>query len=126
MSTSSTFVATDGDGYELTMGRWSRRLAQPFLDFIGPGCTGRVLDVGCGTGSLAFALAQIRDPRAADALMVAAKDRDAEVRAQAFFGLARLGDPRAKDLAITGLKDQSPEVRRAAAMALANLADHDE
>ncbi|HEY6134409.1 MAG TPA: class I SAM-dependent methyltransferase [Rubrivivax sp.] len=50
-------MATDGEGYELTMGRWSRRLAQPFLDFIGPGCTGRVLDVGCGTGHLAGAIA---------------------------------------------------------------------
>jgi SAM-dependent methyltransferase len=57
LSPSSTFVATDGDGYELTMGRWSRRLAPPFLDFIGPGCTGRVLDVGCGTGHLAGAIA---------------------------------------------------------------------
>jgi hypothetical protein len=32
---SSTFVASDGDGYELVMGRWSRRLAQGFLDFDG-------------------------------------------------------------------------------------------
>ena len=33
---SSTFVASDGDAYELLMGRWSRRLADPFLDFVGP------------------------------------------------------------------------------------------
>ena len=32
---SSTFPAADGDGYELQMGRWSRRLAGPFLDFVG-------------------------------------------------------------------------------------------
>ena len=36
MTTSSTFTATDGDAYELQMGRWSRRLAEPFLDFAGP------------------------------------------------------------------------------------------
>jgi len=57
LSTSSTFVASDGDGYELTMGRWSRCLAQPFIDFVGLAGAGRVLDVGCGTGSLAAAIA---------------------------------------------------------------------
>jgi SAM-dependent methyltransferase len=49
---SSTFVAADGDGYELQMGRWSRRLAPLFLDFAAIGSGGRVLDVGCGTGRL--------------------------------------------------------------------------
>jgi ubiquinone/menaquinone biosynthesis C-methylase UbiE len=57
MNTSSTFVAADGDGYEVQMGRWSRRLAVPFLDFVGTADGERVLDVGCGTGHLAFAVA---------------------------------------------------------------------
>ncbi|MBR0672350.1 class I SAM-dependent methyltransferase [Neoroseomonas soli] len=57
MAVSSTFVATDGDAYEQQMGRWSRLLAEPFLDFVGPVGAGRVLDLGCGTGSLALALA---------------------------------------------------------------------
>ncbi|MFA1627592.1 class I SAM-dependent methyltransferase [Rhizobium mongolense] len=39
------------------MGRWSRRLATPFLEFAGVPSRGRVLDAGCGTGSLALALA---------------------------------------------------------------------
>jgi SAM-dependent methyltransferase len=57
MAVSSTFVAADGDGYDLQMGRWSRRLAVPFLDFVGTADGERVLDVGCGTGSLSATLA---------------------------------------------------------------------
>jgi SAM-dependent methyltransferase len=55
---SSTFIATDGDGYELQMGRWSRRLAPLLIGFAGISGAVRVLDVGCGTGSLSFCLAQ--------------------------------------------------------------------
>jgi len=29
------FLATDPDAYEQFMGRWSARLAEPFLDFAG-------------------------------------------------------------------------------------------
>ncbi|MGE0725153.1 MAG: class I SAM-dependent methyltransferase [Alphaproteobacteria bacterium] len=61
MTTSSTFLAGDGDGYEAQMGRWSRRLAPLFIEFAGIGAADRVLDVGSGTGSLTFALAA--DPR---------------------------------------------------------------
>ncbi len=57
MTASSTFMASDGGGYERQMGRWSRRLAEPFLDFVGAAPGESVLDVGCGTGQLAFALA---------------------------------------------------------------------
>lgn len=57
MASSTTFYASDGDGYEVQMGRWSQRLAPLFIDFSGVGA-GRILDVGCGTGSLTFALTQ--------------------------------------------------------------------
>ena len=51
------FLATEPDAYEHFMGRWSARLAEPFLDFadVEPGST--VLDVGCGTGTMSLALA---------------------------------------------------------------------
>jgi ubiquinone/menaquinone biosynthesis C-methylase UbiE len=62
-SASSTFTATDGEGYELQMGRWSRRLAEPFLDFVGTADGETVLDVGCGTGCLTFAISQRCRPR---------------------------------------------------------------
>jgi SAM-dependent methyltransferase len=55
---SSIFMAGDGDGYERLMGRWSRRLAPLFIDFAGISEGEHVLDVGCGTGSLAFTLSQ--------------------------------------------------------------------
>lgn len=51
---SSTFIAKGADGYDQFMGRWSRRLAPLFLDFAGVADGERVIDVGCGTGSLTF------------------------------------------------------------------------
>jgi SAM-dependent methyltransferase len=57
-STASTFLASDGDGYELQMGRWSRRLAPLLIKFAGIDAADRVLDVGCGTGSLSSCLVQ--------------------------------------------------------------------
>ena len=44
------------DSYEQFMGRWSRLLAQPFITFAGIHDGDAVLDVGSGTGVLAFAV----------------------------------------------------------------------
>src|ERR1051325_5456974 len=42
------------EAYERNMGRWSKRLAPLFVQFVGIESGDRVLDVGCGTGSLAW------------------------------------------------------------------------
>jgi SAM-dependent methyltransferase len=47
----------DAEAYERFMGRWSRLIAGPLADFTGLPEQGRMLDVGSGTGSLAFAIA---------------------------------------------------------------------
>jgi ubiquinone/menaquinone biosynthesis C-methylase UbiE len=49
----------NADAYELLMGRWSRRLAPLLIQFGGLSDGDRVLDVGCGTGSLTFTLPEI-------------------------------------------------------------------
>lgn len=42
------------EAYERQMGRWSRQLAPLFVEFVG--VQGDVLNVGCGTGALTFAI----------------------------------------------------------------------
>ena len=58
MAVSSTFTAGSGEGYDRIMGRWSARLAEPFLDFSGCNDGEDILDAGCGTGSLTSALSR--------------------------------------------------------------------
>ena len=65
----SEFNVHNAAGYEQLMGRWSRKLAPIFIDFAGISDGEKILDVGCGTGSLTFALA-----RAADLAEIAAVD----------------------------------------------------
>ncbi|RWF61138.1 class I SAM-dependent methyltransferase [Mesorhizobium sp.] len=54
----SSFTVHQASGYEQLMGRWSRRLAPKFIDFAGLAGGEKILDVGCGTGSLTFELAK--------------------------------------------------------------------
>ncbi len=48
----------ESDAYERFMGRWSRRLAPPFLAFASVDERDSVFEAGSGTGALAFALAE--------------------------------------------------------------------
>jgi ubiquinone/menaquinone biosynthesis C-methylase UbiE len=58
---SSNFNARNAESYERLMGRWSRILARPFLEFAGLKPGERVLDAGCGTGSLTFTIPEVAD-----------------------------------------------------------------
>ena len=68
MADPNTAVAAgfqNAEAYEQIMGRWSWRLAPFLIQYGGLSHGDRVLDVGCGTGSLTFALPEIANVRSA-------------------------------------------------------------
>ena len=52
-----------GDPYELYVGRWSRKVAVEFLDWISVPAKSGWADVGCGTGALTQCILERCDPR---------------------------------------------------------------
>lgn len=56
MSKSGANLWGGGNAYEQYMGRWSRRIAPPFLDWLDVPPDMECLDVGCGTGVLSSAI----------------------------------------------------------------------
>jgi ubiquinone/menaquinone biosynthesis C-methylase UbiE len=82
----SAFAAHSADAYEQVMGRWSRRLAPLLIRFGGLADGDRVLDVGCGTGSLNFALPEAASVAAvvgidqAEVYLASARSRAGDLR----------------------------------------------
>jgi SAM-dependent methyltransferase len=54
----TVYNARDAGNYERLMGRWSRRLAPLFIEHAGIADGEEALEVGCGIGSLTFALGE--------------------------------------------------------------------
>lgn len=68
----SRYTATDAEAYQRLMGRWSGRLAEGLIGIGGVAVGDQILDVGCGTGSLALALAARSEPAAITGIDIAA------------------------------------------------------
>jgi SAM-dependent methyltransferase len=50
--------------YDAFMGRWSRKLARAFVEWLAEPSGGRWVDVGCGTGALSAAILALSEPDA--------------------------------------------------------------
>jgi ubiquinone/menaquinone biosynthesis C-methylase UbiE len=57
MSSTGQFF-TDGAAYDQMMGRWSRRVGDVFIGWLGPPEKSRWLDIGCGTGTFTEQVAE--------------------------------------------------------------------
>jgi SAM-dependent methyltransferase len=86
MLAGSTYHASDGAAYERFLGRWTGLLAPRLLDFAEfPADGGALLDVGTGTGSLAFAMAERWPSRRIIGIDIAGSYID--------YGRSRTGEP---------------------------------
>lgn len=112
MTTRPTDAWSDGAAYESFMGRWSRPLAEKFVQWLQAPAGSHWLDVGTGTGALAAAICRLADP----ATVVACDASDAFVH----LASSRLGDPRARfEAAGVGQLPPHPEGYDLAVSALA-------
>jgi len=79
MSTTARHDAwSSGESYERYMGRWSRRVAQRYLDWLGAPADAAWLDLGCGTGALTQSILARCKPRS-----IVAVDQSADFVAHA-------------------------------------------
>lgn len=100
-----------GDSYDAYMGRWSRRIAPRFLDWLDAPPALDWLEVGCGTGALTEAIlargapASLVSVDASEGFVATARDRVADGRATFRAGDAQaLDEPDAsRDVVVSGL-----------------------
>jgi SAM-dependent methyltransferase len=73
---------TGGDDYEAWIGRWSRKVAPRFIDWLAIPDDDRWLDVGCGTGALTGAIIERAHPTSVVAVDPSADFVDVAARMQ--------------------------------------------
>ena len=113
-----------GDAYEAYVGRWSRRVAVAFLQWLGVPARRQWLDVGCGTGALTATILAEADPTqvvgvdTSEGFLASARARIGDTRAAFHVADARslpLPD-RHFDAVVSGLAlNFVPDPRRAVA-----------
>ena len=99
-----------GDPYEYYMGRWSKKVANVFVDWLGQGPGLRWLDIGCGSGALSEAIISNQHPNKvvavdqSEAFVMKTKQRlGAEVECKIGNALSLPLDDDAFDVSISGL-----------------------
>lgn len=119
-----------GDNYDLYMGRWSRQIAPPFLDWLDAPDGLDWLEVGCGTGALSAAILARCSPRSLIAIdpsdgfirKARATVPDGRVEFQVGDAQALTAETASRDIIVSGLvlnfvpdKDQAlAEMKRVA------------
>ncbi len=99
----------DGDAYERFIGRWSRKVAPEFLDWLAPATGLRWADLGCGSGALTAAILDRASPASvlgvdpAPAQVEEAARRVTDVRASFACADAAGLEPGAFDVVVSGL-----------------------
>jgi SAM-dependent methyltransferase len=102
---------SSGDSYDIYMGRWSRRIAPRFLDWLDPPEGADWLEVGCGTGALSAAILERCAPRSlfaidqSEAFLTRARSNVPDPRAefQVADGRSLPVEANSRDLAVSAL-----------------------
>lgn len=110
MTSSPPEVWSAGEAYEPYVGRWSRRVARRFLEWLSVPAGSSWLDVGCGTGALAQTILDTARPRqvigidASPGYVAFAAGRIKDARAEFRVGDAQALDQEdGVDAAVSGL-----------------------